>query len=190
VIDAPWVWRQRSLRCDEESRGALITVPSWAALAAVAAVALLTSSCAASGLAFRQDDGVRITSPRELQQVDPPFLMQWATRLPRNTRYAVFIDQVPMPPGQSLRQYADDKCQGTDSCPGATAESLTSWLEQIGIYRTDAPRLRVNFVICKNESTEQATRDIHQAVLVLLGPDGERTGAAAWSVDFRVAQEC
>jgi hypothetical protein len=152
----------------------------------VLAMVLLAASCATSGLAFEKDEQIRIVAPRALETVKPPFVMRWTGHAAGASAYEVFVDRAPMAPNQSLREYAASQCEGTALCPADGRAALDAWLAQRGIFKAGQSKLRVPFVTTRGPSTEKDTREIHEAIVVALGPDGRRLGESAWAVNFRV----
>jgi hypothetical protein len=153
---------------------------------AILAVALAGASCATSGLAFEKNEQIQVVAPRALQEVKPPFVMRWTGEVEDASSYAVFVDRAPMAPNQSLRDYAASQCAGTPLCPADGKEALDAWLAQRGIFPAGPAKVRVPFVTARGPSTEKDTRDVHEAIVVALGPGGRRLGESAWSVNFRV----
>src|SRR3954467_5238111 len=78
-----------------------------------AACAILLTGCVPQGLAFRVDNRLAITSPKDGAEVTVPLTVTWTIRdftvdksAPAGAKdtgyFAVFVDRAPQPPGKSL----------------------------------------------------------------------------------------
>jgi hypothetical protein len=134
-----------------------------------------------SGLLFSVDKRLRITSPRSLSTVSTPVQLRWTGRLPTRTTdsYAVFVDALPVHPGQNLRSLADQACARAPGCVDV------AWLNRHFVYLTRADQLELdNLPIL---GTPKADPDMHSATIVVVNSDWTRVGESAWTVSFALA---
>ena len=154
-----------------------------AAVGAVVLSALLTSGCG-GGLLFSQDTRVHIVSPRSLSTVSTPVHLSWTGRLPDarsggSVEYAVFVDALPVHPGQNLRSLAGPTCA---HAPGCVDEA---WLNRHFVFLTGGNRLQLDELPILG--TNKADPDMHTATIVLVDSAWKRLGESAWSVNFALA---
>lgn len=123
----------------------------------VAAVGL-AAGCA-DGLAFRVDDRLQITSPRDRETVTLPLTLRWEVTGIDDGSFAVFVDRTPIRPG-------------------------ATFVDLPGAYSTTETELVIDQV---NEPADGSER--HTATIVLLDEDGRRDGESAWDVVFEVEEE-
>lgn len=145
------------------------------------AVAVVLPGCTREGLAFREDERVEIVAPGDRDTVALPVRVAWATSgLPRNSRFAVFVDATPQPPGETLDWIArdDDACAARPDCPDER------YLAERYIQVTENPSVDIALVPVRN--ADRRFRDFHEVTVVLLDDEGRRQGEASWSVQFRV----
>lgn len=131
--------------------------------AALAILLVLTTSCS-DGLLFRIDERLAIVTPDDRATVRLPVTVRWRFDSPDAVRYAVFVDQAPMPPGKTVEHLEDDAVR-------ATLTDDTSF-----VLETVNPR----------ENVSDAERDRHEIVVVLLDDDGRRIGETAAYVEITV----
>jgi hypothetical protein len=162
----------------------------------LAALCLSLSGCVSQGLAFRVDDRVEITSPKDRAEVTLPVTVRWSVRdfeviepgtsssLPRGKAgyFAVFIDGTPQPPGKSLAWLArnDRSCRPADGCPDA------EYLAARNVYSTSA--LDITFEQLPRPSNEKH-KERHTVTIVLLDPSGKRIGESAFQATFIVTRK-
>ena len=147
------------------------------ALGMLIAVVLLPS-CAVSGLSFREDTRVSIVAPTDRQEVRVPFTLDWtAGDLASGTTFAVFVDGAPPPPGHSVAWLFrdDDQCKNVQGCPDAT------FLADRDIFVTDQTKITIERL---SRQRKDDRREIHEATIVLIGPDGDRLGESAFIREF------
>ena len=151
-------------------------------------LALLVSSCA-QGLAFVQDDRLRITSPDAQQKVTLPVTVRWAiddfeiTGPTGNARkeagyFGIFVDTSPVPPGQPLSWVARDdrRCKARPGCPDAT------YLADHRVYSTDD----TTFTFAQLPDLDTyGGHETHEVTIILLDGAGRRIGESAWYRAFR-----
>lgn len=158
------------------------------------AVAMVTLvSCTDwSQLAFRQDHRLRITAPANGDLVELPVKLSWSmddfqivepgsgAGKPSAGYFAIFIDEVPMEPGQTLRELAaedDPSCEQDPKCPDR------GYLADRGIYTTTETSLSLRSVLPlpSDEPTQ-----LHDVTVVLLDAAGSRIGENAWHLQFKL----
>ena len=159
-----------------------------AAMVAAACCLLLVAGCVPQGLAFRVDDRLTITSPKQRAEVSLPLTVSWEIRdftvvgpggTPNGDKagyFAVFVDQPPQPPGKPLSWIArkDRTCRPTDNCPDA------KYLAARHIFSTTD--LHITFEQLPRPSLGKR-KERHTITVILLDPAGKRIGESAFQVD-------
>jgi hypothetical protein len=153
---------------------------------AVLLLVVATTGCAVHGLEFVQDTRMHVVSPRNQALVRLPFTIRWTMRDFRvkgahHGSFAVFIDQAPIRPGQTLRAVAanDPTCLKNPHCPNAKYLAA----RQIYVTTHDWLTLRQVFPLKSYENVQ-----LHEATIILLDSSGHRESESAWYVDFRLRQ--
>lgn len=154
----------------------------------VTGLALLVSSCS-SGLAFRQDKRLEITSPPSQSQVTLPVTVSWTVegfRItgpdgssdPATGYFGVFVDRAPVPPGKTVSWIArgDGRCRRTPGCPDPT------YLADHHVYTTE--ETSITFEQLPDQGAYQG-HELHDVSIVLLDGSGRRIGESAWYVSMR-----
>lgn len=161
-----------------------------AVLAVLGSVVLCCGGCAFSGLDFRQDTSVVITSPHDRQDVHTPVHISWRVRTPGTAQqlangasggyFAVFVDRAPVHPGQSLRAITDPVCQRTPGCPDA------SDLAQLDVYITRSTSLWLTTLPDLTPAGARPNRldYLHEVTIILVDSTMHRIGEAAFVIDF------
>ena len=155
----------------------------------VMALALAASGCRTGGLAFRADEPVAIDAPASGSTHSLPLQVSWRTTTaiaaahrahPNAPLFAVFVDQVPMPVGQTVAWVArdDSGCQ-LPSCPDA------GYLSQHGVYLTSTTSVSVAAVLSTTRGRETSNGQ-HELTVVQLDDQGRRVGEGAVSRTFFV----
>jgi hypothetical protein len=151
--------------------------------AAGVVLALALSSCGYSGLAFKEDSRVSILEPSDREEVRAPITLDWeATDLAPGTTFAVFIDRSPPPPGRSVAWLFrdDDTCDPDDGCPDA------EFLADRDIFVTDETEIIIEGL---SRQRDDDRRELHEATIVLIGPEGDRLGESAFIREFALERE-
>lgn len=161
--------------------------------ALAATCALTFTGCRTSGLAFRTDERVEITTPQQRSEVTLPFELTWTVRdfnitgadgsqLDDAGYFAVLVDTTPMPPGEDLEYYArdDPSCLDAPDCPDA------SYLADRSVYLTTKMSFQVTTLTDTRPADRQSAPDDHEIVIVLLDGTSRRIGESAFKVDFTV----
>ncbi len=144
------------------------------------AVLLLLSTGCRQGLAFRQDDRLIITQPRDRAVVRLPFDTSWTAQdLPAGTRFVVLIDRTPPPAGEGLDWFArdDPRCRRDGGCPDA------EYLRGLHVFVVDQTSLTVASVPRPQRPHE---RELHDVTVVLIDEEGMRLGETAATVTVEV----
>ena len=147
------------------------------AAAGLAVAALLGPACG-GGLRFATDRRLTIDSPHFLQAVSLPVHLRWTARRAPSppAKYAVFVDVLPVHPGQNLRAVAGSRCAGVPSC---VDEAL---LNRHSVYLASEPRLDLETLPILGPPKGEP--DVHQATIVLVDANWRRLGESAWRVSF------
>lgn len=160
-------------------------------LLSVLLAALLPAACGISGLSFRQDTRLVITSPRDRAIVEVPVTVDWKVRdfnvTGRDGRrrtdagyFGVFVDRPPIPPEETLAWLARDdaQCRLMPACPN------DDYFRQINVFSTTETEITIERF--PELSTDEDRRDFHEVVIVLLNGRGERIGESAFAVEFEL----
>lgn len=146
--------------------------------------------CRADGLAFRADVPVSITFPAQRERVTLPVTVELRTtqsivrrqaQAPDRALFVVFVDQEPMPVGETIAWVArdDDGCRKTATCPDI------GYLNDRAIYLTSSTRVTLETVLTSPRG-RQLSEGLHRMVVVLLDDQGRRQGEPSASRDFFV----
>ena len=165
-----------------------------AAWFAAACCLLMVGGCVPQGLAFKVDDRLTFTSPKDRAEVTLPLTVSWEVRDftvvdpggepgGRNKGYfGVFIDQAPQPPGKTLAWVArkDPACKASQGCPDA------QYLAARQIFSTTDTKL--TFEQLPRPSNEDR-KERHTITVILLDPSGKRIGESAFELDVVVRRQ-
>ena len=151
---------------------------------------LLLPSCAVKGLAFHQDDRLKIVEPKNHSVLTLPVTVRWETTGfhvtgpngtvdPNGGYFAVFFDRAPQPPGKPISWLArdDPRCHARFGCPDA------KWFSGHNIYPTTSNTFTIDSLPI---FTKQDREQFHDVTIVLLDGTGSRIGESAYWVEFRV----
>lgn len=141
-------------------------------------LASLLSLAGCGGLEFRADTQVRITEPTSLAAVTTPLRLRWTGVLPSDggTRYAVFVDSLPVHPGQNLRSLAGPTCANAPGCVDL------AWLNRHFVFLTSGTSLDLDTLPILGPPKGEP--DAHTATIVLVDRAWQRVGESAWTVTF------
>lgn len=144
----------------------------------LAVAAALLASC--SGLEFAQDSRIRIIDPPSLATVTTPVVLRWTGSAPAGSSYAVFVDSLPVHPGQNLRSLAGKTCANAPGCADR------AYLERHFVFLTDQDHVELDALPILG--TPKGDPDMHTATVVLVDSSWRRVGESAWSVSFALRQ--
>ena len=163
-------------------------------LLGIVVLAPLLAACGMSvhNLNLRADDRLHFVSPPSRTLVVNPVTVQWrisgfqvespgAGPARSDAGYfAVFVDQAPIKPGQTMRVVAsrDQQCLHQAGCPGA------DYLAQRQIYLTTSDRITLGQI--PSLAGDQDAVQLHSVVVVLMDASGHRIGESAWELDLRM----
>jgi hypothetical protein len=152
--------------------------------------ALLVFIAACSGIAFREDKRVTISSPKDRATVTLPTRVQWTvsdfdavgldgSNDPKRGVFAVFVDRAPMSPGKDLRSLAegDTHCR-TPECPD------DAWFRQHFVFIAKDTLLALNAL--PDLRDRPVGPDKHELTVVLVNGRGSRIGESAFAIEFYV----
>ena len=176
-------------------RPGLRSRPGRVALAWAAALALVCSGCGMTqmqNLAFRVDNRLQFVSPPNRSLVTNPVTVRWRMSDFRTRTqgsgggsggagyFAVFVDQAPIRPGQTMRAVAgrDLRCLHQAGCPDP------AYLAARQIYTTTNPQLTLGQIPPIGGDAEAI--QLHTVTVVLMDPSGHRIGESAWELDLRM----
>jgi hypothetical protein len=157
--------------------------------AALVALVLLAPACATEGLAFVQDQRVEIVRPEGNSTVTLPVTFEWRVvedfeiTGPDGERrndagyFGLFLDQTPVPPGETLAYVARDDaaCKRLPGCPDET------YLADRLIWSTSETSFTLEHLPDLDTASGHET---HEFTVVLLDGTGRRIGESAWFVTF------
>jgi hypothetical protein len=147
------------------------------------ALSVAAVGCGTQGLALKQSHRVRDVTPVNLSTTTAPARIGWNARpLSSRERFAVFIDQQPMAPGESLRSLTDDTCKATPGCPDK-AYLATHFIFTTRGHKVTVPVLPLNGPFPVND-----LYGLHSATIVIVDSAGHRVGEDFWSTNFFVKQ--
>lgn len=163
-------------------------------IAVAVAGCLMIAACVPQGLAFRVDDRLSISSPKNRSEVSLPVTVRWEMRdftirkgdagesSNKAGYFAVFVDRAPQPAGKPLSWLARDdrSCRTSEGCPN------DEYFAARGVYSTTATQITFP-QLPRSSSTHQKER--HSVTIVLLDPAGRRIGESAQQVDFVVRRK-
>lgn len=94
--------------------------------------------------------------------------------------FAVFVDQSPIHPGQTMRVVAakDETCLHQPGCPDA------AYLAARRIYTTTATSITLPAIPALAGNSERI--QYHSVTVVLMDTSGHRIGESAWELDVRI----
>ena len=145
----------------------------------LAATVMLANGCG-DGLQFAKDERLTIVAPKNLATVDVPVHLRWTSTIaPANgDRYAVFVDHLPVHPGQNLRSMADASCASVRSCVDE------AWLNRHFVYVTQRPSLDLEYLPILDPAKGEP--EMHRVTIVLVDADWRRVNESAWRVSFEL----
>jgi hypothetical protein len=166
---------------------------SYLVAGAVAIVAVLLAGCSffPSTASFRLDTRLTFVSPAQYAVVRLPVSLSWRMRdftplafgqgtvSDHSGYFALFVDQTPIAPGQTMRAVAqgDSSCNPHLGCPNA------QYLAEHEIYTTTATHFTLP-QLAVIESDPSAVQ-LHTVTVVLMDSGGHRIGESAWTVSFK-----
>jgi hypothetical protein len=152
--------------------------PRVALVMCMVALAALPSCARVAEL---RGDQVTITSPRELESVALPFTVEWDVHaVPHEAAgYGVFVDRLPMKPGQDVRALFDESCRRLPACPDEQQ------LHTIGVYLTADTKVVIPSLVTLGGVGSRTDRPAHELTVVLVDHTGRRIGGYAASATFR-----
>jgi hypothetical protein len=142
-------------------------------------VILTTAGCGTQGLVLQQPDQIKDLKPAALSSTKLPVKVSWSARpLAAGERFVVFVDQVPMPPGDSLESLADDVCKATPGCPNK------AYLNQHFVFVTRDDHVSIPVLPLNGPFPVNDLYTMHQATIVIIDHAGNRLGEEFWTTSF------
>jgi hypothetical protein len=162
---------------------------------ALAAVLALTAGCGIThlqDLSFRVDHRLHFLSPVSRAKVQLPVTIRWRmadfTVSPPSAAppsrhagfFALFVDQAPIRPGQTLRAIcrADPFARDDPHCP------TMSYLHGKLVFPTTADSVTMPAIPNLAGDTDKVQE--HTFIVVLMDTSGHRIGESAWELDLRL----
>lgn len=158
----------------------------------LAVLGLLAVACSVDPgrIAFRSDERLHFTAPKDRALVSEPVALRWTmgdfevTRTGEASRdsgyFAIFVDRAPVKPGEGLEAVAADDpvCRADPTCPDS------DYLAARQIYTTTDTAFTLEQVAPLTDSVEDA--QLHDVTVVLLDVNGRRIGESAWNISFKL----
>ncbi len=154
---------------------------------------LLTSACSVSGLSFRQDHRVEITSPDEEASVAEPATVTWTVEGfditgPTDSTstdagyFGVYLNRTPQPPGETLDWFVreDKNCNADPSCPDR------GYYRALGVFTTTDTSWTMPPLPPPPVGTQA---EFHEVTIALLDGSGRRIGESQWRIRFELERE-
>ena len=119
---------------------------------------------------FQQSNRIQVVTPQNFSTVREPLTIRWQVQnfvTPRDGTFAVFVDRDPMPPGESLDDFAPH--------------------DRDGIHVLNATSLHID-VLPQQVGVDPAEQNHHDVTVVLLDGSGHRIGEYAGFTEFTVAR--
>jgi hypothetical protein len=142
-------------------------------------VLLGLAGCGTQGLVLEQPTQLQQLRPAEFSSTAVPTRISWTgDALHAGERYFVIIDQLPMPPGSTIRSMTDDVCRNTPGCPDPT------YLAQHQMYTTRGRTVKVESLPLGGPFPVKDLAGLHAATIVIVDRAGRRVGEEFWSTSF------
>jgi hypothetical protein len=148
----------------------------------LAVFVVAVGGCSTQGLVLVQSDQLQNLKPTPYSTVAKvPVRVSWHARpLARGERYLVFLDQFPMPPGDSIRTLANDTCKATPGCPN------DAYLQQNFVYPTRTNHVELSVFPLQGNFPVNDLYGLHLATIVIIDRGGVRLGEEFWTTTFFV----
>jgi hypothetical protein len=150
---------------------------AWAPVLMAAGCLVGLTGCGVGS--FVTNQSVHVISPAPLTTVSAPFVVAWTVSGRTGPRFAVFVDQSPIAPGQSIDDLASQQCQRQPGCVNA------SYLAGLGVFLTASDQVTVPVLAPLGGAAGREAFPVHTVTVVLMDSQGRRVGDAAWRVEFR-----
>jgi hypothetical protein len=145
-----------------------------------------------ANLSFRVDKRLHFVAPKDRSRVTEPVTLRWTMRdftieaagaapPSRDAGYfAIFVDQAPIKPGQTLKAVAhgDRACANDPSCPSR------QYLADRQVYTTTQTSYVLTLVTPIAGIGDKV--QLHDVTIVLLDTLGHRIGESSWHVSFKL----
>ena len=141
--------------------------------ALLVATAISASSCAVTGLNFREDTRFSWVSPKSGADVTLPFELEWEMDGHDGGLFAVFVDRSPMRPGRTVLDVVPD-----DHTCLAIGDCEEMWLADNDIFVT--PDTSLVIADLRDGSGIRSDRDRKEIAVVLLDEDGKRANESVF----------
>jgi hypothetical protein len=139
------------------------------ATAILAATGICVGGC--SGLEFEQDHRLSFITPASDQLTHLPVTISWTMKTPGSYHFGVFIDKQAVKVGHNIDSVLPD---GTRPTRALLAED--------NVYETDQDHVTLRIV--PDLQYDRASRQRHDATIVLLDANGNRINESAWVREF------
>lgn len=148
-----------------------------------------------NGLAFRTDERLTITAPRDRAEVTLPVTARWKVRDFEVTGptsraktdagyFGVFVDRAPQPPGERFAWFArnDRQCLPVEGCPNE------KYFTDRGVFSARDTSFTLE-TLPSTVPVGSTRREFHEITVVLLDGTGRRIGESSWFAQFQVRRE-
>jgi hypothetical protein len=144
-----------------------------------------------SAASYEHDDRLTFSAPAAYDEVKIPVTLSWRvddfrpaapdSEPPSSDAgyFAVFVDQAPVAPGDTLRAVAngDRLCNPRVGCPDK------AYLEQRQVYTTLTPAFTLESLQVLSEESDRV--QVHHVTVVLMDTAGRRISEGAWTLSFK-----
>ena len=151
------------------------------ALAFGTALVAGTSACSATGLDFRADGRLTITTPADRSGVTVPVPVAWTLSDPRPSEesFVVLVDVSPPRPGTPITDLLPEDQRNPEACD---AECQTAALAARGVLLTAADEVIIPALPRPTGMSDEQSRR-HRITVIVLDAEGRRSGELSDSVD-------
>jgi hypothetical protein len=137
------------------------------------------AGCSTQGLVLERPTQLQHLRPVAFSSTSAPTRVSWTgDALHAGQRYLVMIDQLPMPPGSTIRSLTDDVCRSTPGCPDPT------YLAQHQMYTTAGHSVKLDALPLGGPLPVNDLAGLHVATIVIVDRAGRRVGEEFWSTSF------
>jgi hypothetical protein len=142
---------------------------------------VVLTGCGVGAVTLRQTPQITVTAPGGTGVLRLPLTVSWSSTYPAGTEYVLFLDQAPIPPGQTLRyvpeQLHDTSCLIQPSCPSA------EYLGNLNIFTTT----KTSYVFSTLPiSGNRDSISLHELTIVALDRGGHRIGEVSATASLRI----
>ena len=142
--------------------------------------AIVLAGCRTTGLLFTKGSEFRILTPKSAATVTLPLEVSWSDTgaAAHGDRFAVFLDQGPISPGENLENLLPNTCKQNPLCKSA------SYLTSLNVYITSHHSLVLDGLPDGGVTGQTTGRETHSVTVVVINRAGTRVGEEFAAIDF------